>query len=342
MALSKSANLWRGLFLVIFLSTLLAACSGPAGSAASKWYQPYAIQLSSQDLDSDQALSVIAVMSTFMRLADVPTLTSLVANEGLIIVPYGVASPTRKGLTGERLNSTISSLVRDANPEIIAYEISQPAHVGLVVKGLSRTRVRPLVGQPIEITELSYVSLDQNKNQDWQITILAVDRQGDLAKAIQNSPFTLITEYTQPQILPASPREVISEVSKLLNRGDAESLVRMVSQQGLAIAPYGLVIREIGLKDESLSKILTELVKGSETRVLAYDLSEEGRIGLAVKGLKRMEVQPAIGNKVTMTSLAYMQLKLDAEGNWRLWLIAPDTYSLLAEAMDEPPFQRWR
>lgn len=329
------------MFLVIFLATWLAACSDAGGSAVSKWYQPYATQLAPQDLDSDQAHSVIAVMSTFMRLADVPTLTSLVAKEGLIIVPYGVTSPTRKGLTGERLDATITNLVRGASPEIIAYEISQPGHVGLIVKGLNRTRVRPFVGQPIEITDLSYVSLDQNKNQEWRITTLAVDRQNDLATAIQNPPFILISEYAQPQIVPAAPREVIAEVAKLLNRGDAEALVRMVSQHGLAIAPYGLVIRETGLKDEDLSKTMTELVRGSETRVLAYDLSEEGRIGLAIKGLKRMEIQPAVGNKVTMTSLAYMQLKLDAEGYWRLWLIAPDTYGLLTEAMDKPPFQRW-
>ena len=125
-------------------------------------------------------------------------------------------------------------------------------------------------------------------------------------------------------------------------RGDASGLAGMVSAKGLAIGPYGLVIREIGLQDEVLLKTLSTLFKGAETRVIAYDLSEEGRIGLVIKGLKRTQVQPAIGDAIMMTSLAYMSLKLEDDGVWRLWLLAPDNYGLLAEAMDKSPFERWK
>ncbi|HZD56683.1 MAG TPA: hypothetical protein VE136_08175 [Anaerolineales bacterium] len=286
--------------------------------------------------------SVIAIVTTFMRLTDVPTLASLIPKQGLVITPYGVKPASSRGLTGERLTSTLKQLLENSNPEIVAYEANMPGHIGLVLKGIGRVRVRTAAGAAIWITDLNYVSLDQDKKANWQITTLSPDTRGTLAQAIQAAPFKMVTEYTQPEIVPATPREVIMQIAVLLNKGDASGLAGMVSDKGLAIAPYGLVVRDIGLQDEVLLKTLSILFKGAETRVIYYDLSEEGRIGLVIKGLKRTEVQPAIGDPIMMTSLAYMSLKLEDDGVWRLWLLASDNYGLLAEAMDKPPFKPWK
>jgi hypothetical protein len=345
MAMIRLAISQRLLLLVICLTAWLVACSPPPKSQTTRWLKKtpvYLTSISPSDLNEDQAKSVIAIVTTFMRLADVPTLASLIPKEGLVITPYGAKPTTSRGLTGERLTSTLKQLLENSNPEIVAYESNKPGHIGLVLKGISRVRVRTAAGVAIWITDLNYVSLDQDKKGNWQITVLSPDTRGTLGQLIQEPPFKLVTEYTQPAMLPATPREVIAQVAKLLNKGDVNSLAAMVSAKGLAIAPYGLVIREIGLQDEVLLKTLSTLFKGAETRVIAYDLSEEGRIGLVIKGLNRTQVQPAIGDKITMTSLAYMSLKLEDDGVWRLWLIAPDSYGLLAEAMDKPPFIKWK
>lgn len=343
--MTRLAILQRSLLLVICLTAWLAACSPPPKSPTARWNKTtptYLTAISPSDLNGDQAKSVIAIVTTFMRLTDVPTLASLIPKEGLVITPYGVKPTSSRGLTGERLTSTLKQLLEDSNPEIVAYESSKPGHIGLVLRGISRVRVRTAAGAAIWITDLNYVSLDQDRKGNWRITLLSPDTQRTLAKVIQGPPFKLVTEYSQPEIVPATPREVITQVAKLLNKGDASSLARMVSDKGLAIAPYGLFVREIGLQDEALLKTLSTLFRGAETRVIAYDLSEEGRIGLVIKGLHRTQVQPAIGDKITITSLAYMSLKLDDDGVWRLWLIASDNYGLLADAMDKPPFVRWK
>jgi hypothetical protein len=345
MAIIRLATSQRSFLLAICLTAWLAACSPPPKSQTTRWLKTtptYLTEISPSDLNEDQAKSVIGIVTTFMRLTDVPTLASLIPKEGLVITPYGVRPTSSRGLTGERLTSTLKQLLEDSNPEIVAYESSRPGHIGLVLRGISRVRVRTASGAAIWITDLDYVSLDQDKKGNWQIRVLSPDTQGTLAKLIQEPPFKMASEYTQPEILPATPREVIAQVAKMLNKGDASGLASMVSDKGLAIGPYGLVIREIGLQDEVLLKTLSTLFKGAETRVIAYDLSEEGRIGLVIKGLNRTQVQPAIGDKITVTSLAYMSLKLEEDGVWRLWLIASDNYGLLAEAMNKPPFQRWK
>jgi hypothetical protein len=345
MAIMRLAFSQRSFLLVICLTAWLAACSPPPKSQTTRWLKTtptYLTAISPSDLNEDQAKSVIAIVTTFMRLTDVPTLASLIPKQGLVITPYGVKPTSSKGLTGERLTSTLKQLLENSNPEIVAYESNKPGHIGLVLRGISRVRVRTATGMAIWITDLNYVSLDQDKKGNWQITVLSPDTEGNLAKAIREPPFKLVTEYTQPEIVPATPREVITQVASLLNKGDANGLARMVSDKGLAIGPYGLVIREIGLQDEVLLKTLSTLFKGAETRVIAYDLSEEGRIGLVIKGLNRTQVQPAIGDKITVTSLAYMSLKLEEDGVWRLWLIASDNYGLLADAMNKPPFERWK
>lgn len=335
----------RLLFLAVLISILLVGCSEPSKSVSSRWLSQTTTSIVDQtDIgqNKDGVQSVIAILTTFMRMADVPTLASMVPERGLIVVPYGVKPTSQNGLRGESLNYELAALLKNTTPEIVAYDLSKPKHVGLVVSGLNHVRVRPPRSGTILFTDLTYVSLNQSDDEAWQITMIAPDTSGILAKAIQNPPFEMVSESKQSQILPATPREVISEVAKLLNRGDAARLAKMVSDQGLAITPYGLVTRETGLKDDVMLQTMTELFKGSETRVIAFDLSEEGRIGLVIRGLKRTQVQPAIGDRVTMTSLAFMALKLDEEGIWRLWLIAPDSYGFLAEAMYKPPFERWK
>ena len=345
MAMTRLAISQRSFLLVICLTAWLAACSPPPKSQTTRWLKTtptYLTAISPSDLSEDQVKSVIAIVTTFMRLTDVPTLASLIPKQGLVITPYGVKPASSRGLTGERLTSTLKQLLENSNPEIVAYEANEPGHIGLVLKGIGRVRVRTAAGAAIWITDLNYVSLDQDKKANWQITTLSPDTRGTLAQAIQAAPFKMVTEYTQPEIVPATPREVIMQIAVLLNKGDASGLAGMVSDKGLAIAPYGLVVRDIGLQDEVLLKTLSILFKGAETRVIYYDLSEEGRIGLVIKGLKRTEVQPAIGDPIMMTSLAYMSLKLEDDGVWRLWLLASDNYGLLAEAMDKPPFKPWK
>lgn len=332
-------------FLAILISILLVGCSEPSKSVSSRWLNQTTTSIVAQtdtDGGKDQVQSVIAILTTFLRMTDVPTLASMVPEKGLLVVPYGVRPSSQNGLRGESLNYELEALLKNTNPEIVAYDLSRPKHVGLVVKGLNRVRVRPPRSGTILFTDLTYVSLDQSENEVWQITMVSPDTTGVLARAIQKAPFEMISESYKAEILPATPREVISKVAKLLNQGDAATLAAMVSDHGLALTPYGLVTRETGLKGDVMLKTLTELFRGAETRVIAYDLSEEGRIGLAIRGLKRTEVQPAIGDRVTMTSLAFMALKLDDEGNWRLWLIAPDSYGFLAAAMYDPPFERWK
>lgn len=332
-------------WLAILISILLAGCSGPTKSVSSRWLNQTTTSIVAQseaDGSEDQVQSVVAILTTFLRMADVPTLASMVPEKGLVVAPYGVKPAGQNGLRGESLNYELEALLKNTTPEIVAYDLSGPKHVGLVVRGLNRVRVRPPRSGTILFTDLTYVSLDQSAGGDWQITLVAPDTAGILGKAIQRPPFETVSESSKAEILPATPREVISEVAKLLNQGNAAKLAEMVSDQGLAITPYGLVTRETGLKGEVMLKTLTEFFRGAETRVIAYDLSEEGRIGMAIRGLKRTEVQPAVGDKVTMTSLAFMALKLDDQGNWRLWLIAPDSYGFLADEMYKSPFERWR
>jgi ketosteroid isomerase-like protein len=331
--------------LAILISILLVGCSEPSKSVSSRWLNQTTTSIVAQsdtDRSQDRVQSVIAILTTFLRMADVPTLASMVPEKGLVVVPYGVTTTGSNGLRGESLVHELEALLKNTTPEIVAYDLSGPKHVGLVVMGLNRVRVRPPRSGTILFTDMTYVSLDQSEDGEWQITMVAPDTSGGLAKAIQKPPFEMVSEPYKAEILPATPREVISEVAKLLNKGDAAKLAAMVSDQGLAITPYGLVTRETGLKGDGMLKTMTELFKGAETRVIAYDLSEEGRIGLAIRGLKRTEIQPAIGDRVTMTSLAFMALKLDDQGNWRLWLIAPDSYGFLAQAMYKAPFERWR
>jgi glycerophosphoryl diester phosphodiesterase len=333
------------LVFIIGLMLGLVGCSEPSNPVSKSLAKqaPQALtEFSSGDLDKEQAQPVIAVMTTFLRMADVPTLASMVPKEGLIVVPYGVRPSSQRGLTGEILNQALEGLLKNSKPEIIAYEVYKSGHIGLVVKGLNPVRVRPPHSPTILFTDLTYVSLDRSKGGDWQITMAAPDTRGMLVKALSSSPFVMLSEYSQPLMVPAAPRDVIAGVAKMLNQADAPALVKMVSEHGLAIVPYGLVTRETGLKDDTLVKTVTSLVKGAEARVVAYDLSEEGRIGLVVKGLNRIQVQPVFGDKVTMTSLAFMSIKLDADGVWRLWLIAPDNYGLLAKTMYKPPFESYK
>ncbi len=128
----------------------------------------------------------------------------------------------------------------------------------------------------------------------------------------------------------------------LIEKADAGSLARLVRSSGLVIAPYAVGAPDQGLKGEALRQALEAMLVGTHPKVVAYNMSEQGRVDLVVTGLNAVEITPAVGDALTMTSPALVSLADAGNGNWELWLVAVDNLGQLAQNMTTAPFRPWQ
>lgn len=137
---------------------------------------------------SPQIRAVIATFADMLRRGDPLEVSLHVPPEGLLITPYGLGAPER-GLSGEPLLQTLEELLAEAEPEIVAFDLTTPGRVGLVVRGLNKVDIKPASGEPMRMTDPTFVSLVLGPEGRWGFWLLAPDTFDVLIAALDSPPF---------------------------------------------------------------------------------------------------------------------------------------------------------
>lgn len=297
-------------------------------------------------LPSEDLGVIIPSMTAIVQAADSDLLAGFVPEEGLVIAPYGIGAPNR-GLSGEALHQALQVVWEGATPEILAYDGTMPGRIGLVVSGLNEVMVTPAVGDELRVTTPSYVGWRLAPDGTWHLWLIAVDRDGLLAESMDEPPFQM-DSFEPSGFTIVSDEEVqmvVGNLETLLQRGDVEALGNMVAERGLVIAPYAVGVPKEGLSGMAMSRALQTMLQGAQPRVVAYDRRTEGKLGLVVTGLNEVEITPAIGEPLTITTPAELVLWRADTRQWQLLAIAVDSQRLLAERLsqgaDQSGYETW-
>lgn len=291
----------------------------------------------------EEVQMLVGNLESLLQRGDVEALGALVAERGLVIAPYAVGLP-EEGLTGTTMSRALQAMLRGAQPQVVAYDRSTEGRLGVVVTGLNDVEITPAVGEPLTITTPAELALWQTDARQWQLLVVAVDLQGLLAERLGQGSFeawSAGSSVEQPLLPPSVPQRAITALLEGLQAGDVEGLTGVVAERGLVVAPYGVGASEEGLSGEALRQALQEVVAGSTPQIVAIDLSTEGRIGLVVSGLNPVEVTLPGARALAITSPAFLGLEQGPDGQWQWWLLAPDSMGLLADTIDQAPFQPW-
>lgn len=295
-------------------------------------------------LSDEEARMLVGQLESLLQSGDVEALSGMVVERGLVVAPYAVGMP-EEGLTGMEMSRALQAMLQGAQPQVIAYDRSGEGKLGVVVDGLNAVEITPAVGEPLTVTSPAELILWQAGAEQWQLVAVVVDDGGLLVERLESG--ATYEKWAggpvagQEPPSPTVPHAAGGRLLELLRQEDVDGLMAMVAEQGLVIAPYGVGAPPEGLTGGALRTALEAILVGSSAEIVAVDLGSQGRVGVAVTGLNEVEVTPAVGPTMTMTSPALLTLVEDSSGEWKLWLLAPDTLEMLDEAIAQPPYRTW-
>lgn len=296
---------------------------------------PRYVRLAQADFSADD-LAIIEIIDS-MQAEEIEALMKLVPEEGLVLVPYGVGAP-EVGLTGEALRETLHAMLEGTELYVEGYAgLLSPDLTGIIVTGLNPVEVRPSVGDPFTMSGYTLVELEKISDGDFYLTSLAVDVHGVMAEALAYPPFT-----DDPSLLSdQQARAIIGDLEKSLQAGDVDALVKMVNYRGLIVGPYAVGLPNRGLTGEALREALEAVLDGAQPEVVSYQLSVGG-LSIVVEGLNSVQVAPAHGNPLTISSPALLGLTQDVDGSWILWSVIADHSGDLEDMLVQTPYWPWK
>lgn len=136
--------------------------------------------------------------------------------------------------------------------------------------------------------------------------------------------------------------EATRQAVALIANHDAEGLLAMAQPGGLHLAPYAVGLPDEGMSTEKALKALSALVHEATPEIVGYDLQNDGKFAVAVKGLEAGLEVPSTGSedsRVTTTELALLTLRLYGS-EWKLSSIAFDRSGLLVERIEKGQYQK--
>ncbi|HZD58484.1 MAG TPA: hypothetical protein VE136_17250 [Anaerolineales bacterium] len=283
---------------------------------------------------SSEELAIIEIID-YMQAEDIDALMKLVPEDGLVIAPYAVGV-SEKGLTGQALRQALRSMLSGTELIVEAHASTlDPGLTGFIITGLNPVEVQPAVGDPFVVTGYTLVELEQDSEGQFRLASLAVDVQGLMAEALAYPPFT-----DNPILLrDEQARAIIRNLDKSLQAGDVDSLANMVNYRGLIFGPYAVGLPNRGLTDEDLTKALEAILKDADPEVVSYE-RRIGGLSVVVTGLNRVEITPAVGDALLISSPALVELTQDKDESWILWAIVVDDSSLLKEGTSN--YKLWK
>lgn len=129
----------------------------------------------------------------------------------------------------------------------------------------------------------------------------------------------------------------------LIERQDVDGLLAMLHPDGLFALPPRVGLPETGLGPERARTTLSGLVQEAKPVIVAYNLSVDGQVTVAVKGLQAGLDLPAAGSeeaRIKSTEMALITLK-QVGRDWKLSGITVDTGGFMSDRIAaDPAFQK--
>ena len=201
---SQPAIGWLRLVCTVLIAIWLSACSsGDSDPEGTLEQQLQGAPSPAVLLENGDSGAIIAHINGLLRQSNVATLAALVSEQGLVIVPYGHSAPAQV-LVGDGLLQALEAMFSNATPQVVAYQFKSDGSVGLVLTGLNRVELASAEGALLTISSPAYLELRQIANGSWEVWLLAVDRDGQLARTMHRAPFQTVNAQRRTPPTPTS------------------------------------------------------------------------------------------------------------------------------------------